>query len=444
MTFGFKMRAAILTVAVVWHLLSLFSTGWTTAKKTKRGGDFSTYYYALEVARDGGDPYENASLSQMALGRHRGVHPYFYPPPFLVAFSWISEEMSLVEAYRVWFWFDELAMLAVGLALAYWLRPLGSGRGLLSDSTIVVAIAIAGLTSVVNNHLMGQVNAPVLMLVVLGLWATNPLTGETRSTSRDVIGGALVGTAVMMKMSPVLFLFWWALKGRFRPIMAAVATIIALSIVSLPLVDLATQIRFYTEVFPGFATGEYNGLKVPIGLFGNHSMPNLLDMAFPSPNGVLSGTARGLSAAVLAIGLAGMAALFRYSSQKDDPFVVAGQISAVAVFMLLVPVYTYEHHLLWGLPAVVVSALAVLKGRLAIIWSLPLGFSWAVWAWNLASLKFWSQAAAKDGSDIAAFAIQELKFLSLLVLLVAAVILGSQSEKKGVRIGHKGGCEHVS
>ena len=98
-----NLAALVATVAVVWHLISVLAPAWVTVgTKPSRGRDFATYYYACRVAAEGGDPYVRGQLGQAARadGSRRGVHPFLYPPPFLLLMAW-SLPMDLLTAEPV-------------------------------------------------------------------------------------------------------------------------------------------------------------------------------------------------------------------------------------------------------------------------------------------------------------------------------------------------------
>ena len=187
----------IVLAAFLWHIASVFTPAWVTvSQKPGNTRDFASFYYAVQVASEGGDPYDRTALerSASASGKNRSVHPYFYPPPFLAAMSWV-EPFDIRVAYKIWFWLDELALLAAALILWRWWRPLGPLVG------PVVAVSMALLTAAPNNHLMGQMNFPALALAVGGLWL--------EEDDRPWLGGALLGAACMWKMSPALLVVWW-------------------------------------------------------------------------------------------------------------------------------------------------------------------------------------------------------------------------------------------
>ena len=407
----------VLGLGLCWAVLDTLFV-WGLALERSNGSDFASYFWAWHAAQEGMDPYQTANLGWLSreAGGVRGVHPFFYPPPFLLSMSWLGE-LTVTQAYRIWFWVDVAATVAcAGMLAAWW-------RGLDRRLAFLAWLGFLWMTAVPNNHAMGQVNLPVLALVIAGLWA------EDRRYS--TAGGVLLGLACMAKMSPAFLVAWWLLRRRFHAVAVACATAVVLSLLALWVVPAETQWRFYTEVLPGFGSGDYNGLRVPIGMFGNHSIPNVFHALFPSADGALSMTARRLTTAVLFGTLAVMAAAFW--KRPADAWARYGQIATVCTALLLVPVYTYEHHLVYAIPAAVILIGAAMAKRLP-------GWTLAIWivalvalAFELGTLKSLSRMAP-NGLDVV---LQELKFASLLVLFVGGLLLGrsrpSGQEEQGMR-----------
>ncbi|MBX2801683.1 MAG: DUF2029 domain-containing protein [Myxococcales bacterium] len=404
----------IVAAAVAWHVLSVLTPAWVISAGETRGRDFASYYYAVQVAADGGDPYDKKALNQAARqdSTRRGVHPYLYAPPFLLVMAW-ALPTDLSQAFHIWFWLHELAAIATALVLWAWWRRLGAEMGWL------VAVMVALMTAIPNNHAMGQANFPGLALALAGLWQT-----EER---RPVLGGALMGAACMLKMSPALFVVWWLVKRQWHAVGAAVATAVVLSVVSLPLAPVDVQWRFYTQILPTFGSGSYNGLAVPIGLFGNHSLPNLLNDWFPGDGKVLSDTARTLSSLIALGSLGALAWLFR--APEATPLQRAAQASCVGVLILLVPVYTYEHHLVFAIPAAVLAVFACVRGHLPVGWTGVVAFSVVVLLFDLQSLKGMALAMPASLGAVASL-FRELKFLALLGLLVSTAVVGARSVRE--------------
>jgi hypothetical protein len=326
----------LLVLGVLFHLWFGLRPAWERVVESPSGRDFASYYYAVQVAADGGDPYDTDRMEAMARAEHtRGsVHPYFYPPPFLLTMAW-ALPLPLANAYVGMLVVNELLLAATvvlcltGFGVAPW----------------AVALLLATYSPIPDNAWMGQANLLALVPALLGL---------AMAPRRPILGGVLVGVAGMLKMSPALFLLYWALKGKWRPVVAAVVTAIALSVATLPLVGLDAQLRFYTEILPGFSSGDYHGLTVPITLPANHSIPDLFNQLWPGPTKFrLSDAAQtGTLVATLAA-LALWAFRFRGPATEDpDP----AAIGALSVLMVVLPVYTYEHHLVFLLPALAIAA----------------------------------------------------------------------------------------
>ncbi len=402
----------VLLAAVMHHVLVVLSPAWLDTRDNTYGRDFASYYYAARVAAEGGDPYATKQLSAMARqdGSRAAVHPFLYAPPFLLSMAW-APRFDLAGAYHRWFWLHELWLVVAMLVMAGWARRQGE------EVPWVLAVLVASMTAVPNNHLMGQANFPGLALAIGGIWAT-----EQR---RPWLGGALLGTACMLKMAPALLVMWWILRREHQAVVASVLTAVGLSVLTLPWASVEVQLGFYRDVLPTFSSGGYNGLGVPIGMFGNHSLPNVFHQWFPSGKATLSTTARLLSLAGNLSLLVGLGYAFRRPA--PDALQRLGQVGAVSVVMLLFPVYTYEHHLVWTLPASLAAVIGVLRGRLDGWWPVVVGVGVALVGFELAAL----QRLAEEPETTRAMAtvIRELKTVGLLALLAATVRLGAKPEE---------------
>ena len=372
---------------------------WTKVKNAKHGRDFATYHYAAAEVLDGGDPYDTRSLSRKARqdGTRKSVHPYFYPPPFILSVLW-SPSFELLTSCRAWFWFNQLLVLLCMALFRAWFRV----------PWTVVGVVLLTFTPITDNAKMGQANLLVLAAAVAGLWLKN---------------GALVGAAAMAKMSPALYLGAWFVRRAYRPILAAVALAIGSSVLALPWVDLESQIRFYTDVLPGFSTGNYHGLTVKIGLPANHSIPDLFNQMWPGPDRHTLSESAAFAAKACSIGL--LACLLILARQARDRLGNAAVFGAITVLMLITPVYTYEHHLVMAMfPAAVVGA-ALLDGRLG-RWGWAVGVpAYFFTAWPL----YWLRPMQKMLPEWH-WVLQESKFFGLFALGVLCAVTAINSPRK--------------
>jgi Glycosyltransferase family 87 len=405
-----RLGALLAVTALCWHVLAVLSPAWVSTFEQQHARDFATYYYAVQVGGSGGDPYSRSELALAARadGFRTGVHPFLYAPPFLLGMGWVTR-LALPDAFHLWFWLDELVAIGSALVLLRWWAPLSP------SAAWIIAVLFALLNAVPNNHAMGQANFLGLALALAGLWQTD--------RGRPVVGGALMGAACMLKMSPALFVVWWLVRREWRAVAAALGAAILLSIASLPWAGPEVQLRFYRDVLPSFSSGAYNGLSVSIGLFGNHSVPNLLDQALPSADSQLSPTAQALSSAIGLTSLAGLAWLFR--ARHPDAFQRAAQASAYAVLLLLLPVYTYEHHIVFALPAAVICALAAEQGRLGPRGAALAGAFIGILLFDLQYIRAIAMALP-DPIGWLAGVFQELKSTALIGLLALSARLGSR------------------
>lgn len=393
------MKRVVLAIGVAAHLYLQLAPAWDKVSGAGGGRDFASYYYAVQAAAGGGDPYDTAALDRLARDdrTRRAVNPFFYPPPFLLAVAW-ALPLSLKTASLVMLALNE-ALLATGL----WILRRSFGVPLWA-----IALVLATFTPIPDNAWMGQANLLALVPALAGL---------ALATRRPLGGGVLVGIAAMMKMSPALFLLYWAIRREWRPIAAAVATAVGLSLLTLPLVGPDAQIRFYTEILPGFPSGDYHGLTVPISLPANHSIPDVFDRLWSAPSKFrLADAARHASLAATAGMLALWAWVFRRRGSE------AAAIGALTVVMVITPVYTYEHHLVFLLPAVLVTAGLVSGGR-----SPAFFVAYFFLAWPLGWLR-WTQRQVPFLDDV----LRESKFLAEIAFFLLCLAAGRRRRATAV------------
>jgi hypothetical protein len=394
---GLALVAHVDQTLLLWRMLERFG-----------GADFSSFYYGFQAAALGLDPYDAELVAMLgaADGVDASIHPYFYPPPFLLVMAPWSL-LTFDAAYRSWFFVDTgLMVLATGL-LAAVLR--GEGPRI----PWVVVLAVLSLTASANNHPMGQMNWLCLTLVLGGVWA------ERRG--RPALGGALVGAAALVKVTPVLFVLWWALRGRYRAAAAAIGAAVAGSVATAVILPWRVTWRFWSDVLWGLGSGDYNGLLVPIGLFGNHSMPDWFHRVWPGGETELSTPAAWASRAFGVAVLASLAVFWKRAPEQSSN----AEFAALAVAMLLVPVYTWEHHLIWALPAMVLTFHAVLVRRLSPWWLALLVPADVFLSYELRNLRVTGTAIA-DTAPWAATLLRESKTLGLFALLAASMRLATR------------------
>lgn len=397
----------LLAFGAVVYAMQLCGPTWDSVKRARHARDFASYYYAVQATSQGLDPYHSRTLTRLARrdGTRTGVvHPYFYPPPFLLAVAW-TKSLSLETAYRTWFWLEPLWLLAVLLAIWRWLPG--------SATVCGIGVLLASFQPVLGNHTIGQANLPVLAATLWGLYHTE--------RARSVLGGALVGIACMMKMSPALLVAWWMLRRKWSAVASACVTALLLSLLALPVADLETQLRFFRDVLPGFASGDYNGLMGVVGGIGNQSIAGVWAQALPW-------SADGISWARVATSLTNLGLLGavagRLRNQQSDLLGAACGAGAVMCLMLLLPLYTYMHHLVQLIPPLIATLIAITRGRLGRAGWVALGLAY------LPMMIPWSIALEIiRGSDgLAVWILQESRTFSVLALCATCAIAATRED----------------
>ena len=242
-------------------------------------------------------------------------------------------------------------MVGPGIALAGLLVLL---RRWCAPPLFLLGATLALFSPLQQSFGVGQINPTIALLAAWGF---------SRRRAAGVAGAAWI------KMSPAILLVPWVLRRQWRPLAATALVSLVFVAAALPLAAPETQLRFFTVVLPGLGAGSYNGMSVPLDLNANHSLANVFHQLLPSGSDhALSAPASALSKACSLGMLAGAALVAR---TRRDPLGEGLLFGALATVMVVTPAYTYEHHLVLLLPAVVAAWTAGLQGRLP-RWSLGL------------------------------------------------------------------------
>jgi hypothetical protein len=381
----------VVVLVLVYGLISLHPAH-KKVVSAKHARDYATYHYAVAEAMDGGDPYHTKALGKRARAdkTRKAVHPFLYPPPFLLGMAWAAP-LKLSTGVEAFFWLSQLCIFGTLVVMRRWIgAPL-----------VLLGVLVCTLSPITDSAKMGQANAIVLLLAVAGLWR---------------MSGGLIGAAAMAKMSPALYLFAWVAQKAWRPVLLACATAVFLSLAALPLVGLEHQLRFYTEVLPGFSTGDYHGLTVKIALRANHSIPDLFNQYWPGPDRHTLSQVAQTGSRIVSLGL--LAALVWLARHKRDALGSANLYAAFSVLMLIAPVYTYEHHLVAALFPAAALGTALIQRRLGLwAWFVAVPAYFFV-AWPL----YWLRPLQKLAPGLK-WQLQESKFFGLVVLgLLCALV----------------------
>jgi hypothetical protein len=235
--------------------------------------------------------------------------PYEYPPPFLVIprlLLAVTNDFLVLRA--LWFFLQAGAIAAISIGISRWI---GGHQGL------VAALALPALWAsapFVVNLQSGQAH-----LLTFGLAMAGMAAFELR---RDLLGGSLLGAAVVMKIVPGLLLLYLIVRGRWRAVMAVVGCIMAYGLLGLIVLGPEPYVAFLRYQVPRLASGAAFAffLGRPAMLARNFSLYALpLKLRGLGVPGMTLGTSSALSSAYLLLLLVvGVVAARRTSGSRLD------------------------------------------------------------------------------------------------------------------------------
>jgi hypothetical protein len=182
--------------------------------------------YTAKVLNDGSAFVRWRSPIQGLVQGQNVYHTDAYPnPPLLAICLYPLTLLPPVAGALVWF-FLKVGMGAIAL---YWSTRLGAGRDHSLPIGGVALVVLLALRPFTEDLLHGNVNILIFALVTAGLWAF--------VHGRDTWAGLAIALGATFKVTPVLFIPYFAYKRQWR-VVAGCAIGLALFLIVLPAVVL--------------------------------------------------------------------------------------------------------------------------------------------------------------------------------------------------------------
>lgn len=350
------------------------------------GSDLSSYYTAGHLVRSGqaADLYRVGEGDQILgdatagpwreAGDRLGIarqHYYIYPPFFALAVAPMAS-LPFPAARLAWLAMD-LALLAVfaGLYVA-WRRA--DGVPLTGPEAGLLAVAL-GLEFLPLIWALAIGQTSVLLLALL---SGTFLLARGR---RQAAAGCLLGLATAIKLTPALLIVYFALRGRMRLAVSALACFLLLNLLAVALLGPAIHAEFFGRVAPAMSGGTSYFLNQSLAGFFDRMLEggDVRQVALAS-----SAPARVLAAA-LSILLAAGTAVAIHRARAGEP---AGgppprglrldlEISAVILLTLVVSPISWSHHYVLAIiPLMTVVAAAGRAGWRSPALAVAAGAAW--------------------------------------------------------------------
>jgi len=317
---------------------------WDIYASPIRGSDFSSYYAAGTLVREGrardlyavgtGDSIlgEATAGPWAALGSAAGVptqHYYIYPPFFALLCAPLSL-LPFASALNLWLGLD---VVLLGAFAALWVRTRGAEMTP-PEAAFVAATCLFEFLPLIWAMAVGQTSLIVLVL----------LTGTLLAWKRgsDTSAGILLGLAVAIKLTPALLsvFFWW--RGKRRVALVSAAVFVAAQAASILMLGWGPHRTFYLDVLPLLSGGTCYFLNQSLGALFNRL---LTDADVTQVTLVNSPAARAL--ALIAVGLlAAMSAPFLRGGRPGTPLRDEIQFGVVLLLGLAASPISWTHHYL--------------------------------------------------------------------------------------------------
>jgi len=255
--------------------------------------------------------------------------PFTYTPFALLALSPLAfGRLGLVEAG---WWLISAASLTATVALLLAASTTISARRAWAVAALLAGVASLALEPVRSNFDYGQVNLILMAMIVADLTVVRPPWR-----------GLLVGLAAAIKLTPLVFLFYFVAAGQWRSLLRGAGVVVgatALTWVVLP----SDSVRYwFHEVFDAGRTGA-------LGVVSNQSWNGMVHR--PPFHGGHVGSAVWLVLSLVT--LAGGAVLCRWMVALAR---TAEAVLVLALTELLVSPVSWTHHWSWLVLAPIVAA----------------------------------------------------------------------------------------
>ncbi|TKJ30712.1 MAG: hypothetical protein CEE40_04260 [Chloroflexi bacterium B3_Chlor] len=312
--------ALVLAVVLgLWRFASMAELSWMGVAP-----DFANNYTGAMVLRSGGTLY-NTNLP-LFVG--------YDNPPLTAILTMPLTLFDLRTAIRLFFSLNVFLLIA-SLALIVAAKK----EYLLRYPYWLVALALVlNLDPVLDSMLLGQLDLLILFLIVVSYWGYR--------SGREVVAGASLGLAAMIKLSPGLLLLYFLVKRRFRVVASAFATVALIGSLSLLVAGPKAHIVFLTDILPTLLAGSAQMDNQSLNGFFNRlylEAPFITELAEVPP--LPQARILTLLTSALLVGIVAFLLRKRLVSGNDLGFDV--EYSLVVILLPLISSIAWHHYMAW-------------------------------------------------------------------------------------------------
>jgi alpha-1,2-mannosyltransferase len=355
---------------VWWHGWKLIGSG---------NVDFPSYYYGAKLAFvEKVTPYGPHAFDAASAQMWMQVNPYLYPPPSLLAF-WPLAWMTFPIAKATFLIASHLCYLGSVWLLLRRITPLPKAEHL-RDLTLLLGLGYLLLFDPMIVTLnVGQVNLIAVFFICLALAAL-------RNGKASWQVALPLSVAILLKTYPVLLLIPLTFRRRFRD-------------VALTCVFFGVFAAVATFVLPSNAWQTWLRDVVPAGGYANTAIATagpwnqninawvtrlFVDTPFAQPLIPAQGIARPVGMG-LALVVVGVTLWNSFQLRRGDRLskVADEEIAMFLLMIFLVAPLSWEHHLVYILPAALLALRMLISGELRPGWATVVATALFIIAWKI-------------------------------------------------------------
>ncbi|MFL6336331.1 MAG: glycosyltransferase family 87 protein, partial [Pyrinomonadaceae bacterium] len=353
------LKTALVCLFVLLYVPYLFQQGYQRAAQLP--GDFPTLYWGAKmVFEEGRSPYVDGAFDEVAERERRRIFPYLYPPPSLLAFypfSTVTYDAAKVRLLVV----SHVCLLLILYLLFLRIRPFEPPPAGQFLAAALMTVYVLNYYPVADNFAWGQINLIVLALVLLA-WLALKRGGRALSVAVPL------SLAVLLKTYPLLLLPLLVIRRRYAAAGWTLALVALYGLVSWWVLPKGLWGDWLANVAPtgGYGLRPFNLPFIPVEPW-NHSINGFMlfvqdrsPEVFGLPTRFITKPLTYLLA--VAVGAVTVGLAFVSARRGQGERTLDADVSLFLLMMFLVAPLSWEHHLVYALPAALYAIHLLLKG----------------------------------------------------------------------------------
>lgn len=373
-------KLALVCLFLFFYIPYLYQQGYRRA--AEQPGDFPTLYWGAKmVFEEGRSPYVDGAFDAVAEREQRRIFPYLYPPPSLLAFYPFS--ITNYDAAKVWLLVVSHVCLLVILYLFFFrIRPFDPPPNWRAFAAALMTVYVLNYYPIADNFAWGQINLIVLAFVLLA-WLALKRGGHPLSVALPL------SLAVLLKTYPLLLLPLLVIRKRYAAAAWTLGLVALYGLVSWWMLPKVLWGDWLANVAPtgGYGLRPFNLPFIPVEPW-NHSINGFMLFVqdrvpdiFGLPTRLITKPLTYLCAGAVGVVTVGLALLSARKGQGERT--LDADVSLFLLMMFLVAPLSWEHHLVYALPAALFAIHFLLTGRTRPLAALGALAALFVIAWEL-------------------------------------------------------------